>query len=220
MISPIKRTYRDFRLFLRNPVNLPAEDQTVKHKISRLFSVLAMEIPIVAAIGAMIYGIGEIGLLDTDTHKIGVLFQKMPLWKFILFGVVVNPFIEELIFRLYLRFNPKGLSGYSLLSASAIGKRMMKKIEAYLTHLWLNKFHLVFFSSALLFAIFHLSNYQFSITVLLLSPLLVAPQFITGLFLGYLRIKYSWMLGYFMHAIHNAFFISSSLIIINSFDIQ
>ncbi|MBK1439842.1 CPBP family intramembrane metalloprotease [Parapedobacter sp. ISTM3] len=215
MISSIKETYREVYSFLKHPTDKPAEIQTVSQKIKRLFSVLAIEIPIIATLGFIIYGIEKLGLIHTGVHKLDTLFHQLPLWKFVLWGVIINPFFEELIFRLLLRFESKGLANYSLLSISNIGKRIMRKIELSLIYLWKNKFHLVFFLSTLLFAISHLSNYEFSMTVLLLSPLLIAPQFITGLLLGYLRVRYNLMLGYFMHVIHNAFFISVSLILIN-----
>lgn len=215
MTGSIKETYKDFYLFLKHPIDQTAPIQTVRHKIATLFSVLAMEIPIIATIAASIYGFEKLGLIDTGTHKLDTLFQELPLWKFVLWGVIINPFLEELIFRLCLRYNFKNLTQYSIWPVSAIGKRTMTKIELFLTHFWTSKFRLIFFLSALVFAYFHLSNYQLSITVLLLSPLLVAPQFITGLFFGYLRIRYSFMLGYFMHAVHNGFFIMISLIFMN-----
>lgn len=207
MIVSIKETYTDFYHFVKNPIDEPAPIQTARHKINRLFSILAIEIPIIAVIGATIYGIEKLGIIDTGVHKLDTLFQELPLWKFVLWGVIINPFLEELIFRLCLRFNPRDLTTYSILPVSVIGNQNIAKVEKYLSRLWAGKFALIFFSSALLFAYFHLSNYELTNTVLLLSPLLIAPQLITGLFLGYLRIKYNLMLGYFMHAIHNAFFI-------------
>lgn len=210
----IKDTYIDFYRFLKNPINQLAEDQTFKNKVDKLFGVLVLEIPIIAIIGAIIYGIEKAGLIDIGSHKIDELFQHIPIWKFILLGVIINPFFEELLFRLCLRFTLEDFTKYSILSVSFLDKQVMKRFGKYVTYLWINKFHLIFFFSAIVFAYFHLSNYELSITIVLLSPLLVAPQFITGLFLGYLRVKYSFMLGYSMHAIHNAFFILISLIFI------
>jgi len=212
----IKDTYIDFYRFLKNPVNQPAEDQTFKNKIDKLFGVLALEIPVIAVIGATIYGIEKAGLIDTESHKIDELFRQIPIWKFVLFGVIINPFFEELLFRFYLRFSPDGFINYSIFPASLLSDQAIKRFEEYLTHIWINKFRWVFFFSAIAFAYFHLSNYELSTMVILLSPLLVSPQLITGLFLGYLRVKYGFILGYFMHAIHNAFFILISLIFIKA----
>ena len=215
MTITIKETYKDFYAFLKNPTDETFPIQTARHKIVTLFSVLAIEIPIVSIIATTIFGIEKLGLIDTGAHKLNTLFQNFPIWKFVLWGVIINPFLEELIFRLGLRYNFKNFKNYSILPVSAIGTRSLTKIEIYLNHFWRSKFRLIFFFSAAIFAYFHLSNYQLSSTVLLLSPILIAPQFITALFLGYLRIRYSFMLGYFLHAIHNTFFIIVSLILMN-----
>lgn len=215
MTISIKETYKDFSLFLKNPVDQPDPIQSKQRKVNRLLSILVIEIPIIVIIWAIIYGIEKLGLINTEQHKLEILFQQSPLWKFVLLGVIVNPFIEELIFRYYLRLKPNILANCPILSVSALGKRNKKKVGIYITNFWVNKFRIVFFFSTLLFAYFHLLNYELSSTVLLLAPILIAPQFIVGLFLGYLRIKYNLILGFFMHAIHNAFFILVSLFFIN-----
>jgi membrane protease YdiL (CAAX protease family) len=109
---------------------------------------------------------------------------------FLLMVVVIVPFIEELLFRLYLRFKDNNLTHFVILLASVTGKVNKHKIKT-------------FYFSAIMFALFHLSNYELNSLVFFLSPILIAPQFIAGLFLGYLRIKYNLFVGYFMHAIHN-----------------
>jgi hypothetical protein len=44
---------------------------------------------------------------------------------------------------------------------------------------------------------------HFSLTILLiLSPILVAPKL--GLIFGYLRVRLVDLMGFFMHALHNA----------------
>ena len=64
MTSLIKDTYIDFYRFLKNPINQPAEDQTFKNKVDKLFGVLVLEIPIIAIIGAIIYGIEKVGFIN------------------------------------------------------------------------------------------------------------------------------------------------------------
>ena len=122
------------------------------------------------------------------------------------------PFIEELVFRLYLRFRYNYLGRLIILLASVAGKQNKSRIETYLTNFWASRFKGIFYLSAIIFGFVHLANFEYSIPLLLLSPILVAPQFIGGLFFGYLRVKYTLALGYFMHAIHNAIFILVPLI--------
>ena len=144
------------------------------------------------------------GFIDTTNHKVEALFQRQPIWEFILFSVVIVPFFEEVVFRLFLTYTPKRYEDDTGLPASPTSKSTIRR------------FPLIFYVTTIVFASLHLSNYELSASVLFLSPLLIAPQFIGGLFMGYLRIRYSFLLGYFMHAIHNAFFITLSYLIIKA----
>lgn len=63
----------------------------------------------------------------------------------------------------------------------------------------------------MLFGLIHITNFEFSYTILLLSPILVAPQIILGFFIGFLRVRYGFVLGFLMHALHNAVFIGFGL---------
>jgi len=61
--------------------------------------------------------------------------------------------------------------------------------------------HLVFYSSALLFGLAHITNYESRSWFLLLW---VVPQTIGGLFLGFVRMRYGFWYAVFLHAFHNA----------------
>ena len=212
MINSIKETYKDFTVFLKRPVCQQDPIQTWRQKAKRLFSLLVIEIPIMVILVAVISGIGELGLVNMENHKVAVFLQESSVWEIFLLMVVIVPFVEELIFRLYLRFRYNYLARLIILLASVAGKQNKTKIETYLTNFWASRFKGIFYLSAIIFGFVHLANFEYTIPVLLLSPILVAPQFILGLFLGYLRVKYTLNLGYFMHAIHNAFFVMVPLI--------
>jgi hypothetical protein len=65
---------------------------------------------------------------------------------------------------------------------------------------------------SVLFAIIHLTNYNFSITIIIFAPILVFSQFTGGLLIGYLRVRYSFVMGFILHAVFNGILISVSLI--------
>jgi len=212
MINSIKETYKDFLAFLKKPTDQPDPIQTRSQKTKRLFSLLALDIPVMVIIMAIISGIEKLGLVNKEGHKLTMFIQMLPIWLIILFGVVILPLIEELIFRLYLRFKQNYLARLIILLASVTGKQNKIKIETNLTTFWQNKFRSIFYLSALIFGFYHLVNYEYSNTILLLSPILIAPQIVMGLFLGYLRVKYGLILGYFMHGLHNAIFLMIPII--------
>jgi hypothetical protein len=58
-----------------------------------------------------------------------------------------------------------------------------------------------------LFALFHLSNYNYTPSLLLFAPIVVLPQFFIGFLLGFIRVKQGFIWGFFLHSLHNAIFI-------------
>jgi len=207
MIHSIKETYTDFLAFLKHPSEQPDPMQTRKQKAKRLFSLLIIDMAVMVVLMTVIYGIDKLGLVNSENHQITKLMNQYPILFIILLLVVIIPFFEELIFRLYLRFKYNFLAQSILLLSSVAGAQNKSKLEIFLKNIWSKNFKAILYLSAILFAYVHIFNYEYSTTILLLSPILIAPQFVIGLFLGYLRMKYNLVLGYFMHAIHNAIFL-------------
>lgn len=216
MINSIKETYIDFSTFLKRPVDQPDPIQTWEQKVKRLFSLLALDIPIMGVILIIGYGLEKLELFNTEKHKLVMLLQQLPIWWIILFGVVIMPIIEELIFRLYLRFKQNYLARLIILLASITGQQNKIIVETQLKNFWVNNFRAIFYFSAIIFSIVHIANFEYSIKILLFAPILIAPQFIMGLFLGYLRVRYNLILGIFMHALHNAIFLIIPLIFLSN----
>jgi membrane protease YdiL (CAAX protease family) len=206
MINSIQENYKDFWAFLKKPLIQKDEIQTWQHKAKRLFSLLTIDILIMLILMPIIMGIGELGLVDLSKNKNSMLLQ-LPFWELVLLGVIIIPLFEELIFRLYLRFKHNFLVRLIILLASLTGKQNKNRIETYLTIFWEKKFRGIFYFSAIVFGIVHILNFDYSISLLFLAPILTAPQLFVGLVLGYLRVRHNLILGIFMHAIHNAIFL-------------
>lgn len=216
MINSIKETYTDFLAFLKHPSEQPDPIQKRQQKAKRLFSLLIIDMAAMIILMPIMYGVEKLGLIDSEKHEITKLMNQYPISIIILLVVVIIPFIEELIFRLYLRFKYNYIAQSILLVSSVTGAQNKSKLEIFLKNFWSKNFKAIFYLSAILFGYVHLFNYEYSTTILLLSPILIAPQVIIGLFLGYLRMKYNLVLGYFMHAIHNAIFLIPFIFMIGS----
>lgn len=61
-----------------------------------------------------------------------------------------------------------------------------------------------FYGSTLLFAAVHLYNFKFSQIPLLILPLLILPQFVTGLTLAWLRVRRGIGASIILHAVFNS----------------
>lgn len=86
-------------------------------------------------------------------------------------------------------------------------------IQTRLQTLWSIQFPYVFYTTSLAFAWIHIFNYQLTPVTLLLMPLLTLPQFIGGLFYGYIRIQFGFAYSYGFHSLSNALVIMASLLL-------
>lgn len=212
MLKTIKETYFELMDFLRNPKDEAAPGLTIAQKFKILFSLLLLEIPLMGAFSLIISGLEELKLINLEGHKMVELFKSLPIAVLLISTVIIIPFFEELIFRLYLRYKNNYLLHFIISLVSLSGVKNKKKAETMLTSLWQKKYKYLFYFSALLFGIVHITNYKLSYTILLLSPILIAPQILLGLFIGFLRVRYGFVWGYLLHALHNAVFISIGIL--------
>ena len=118
----------------------------------------------------------QLGLLDMNSHKLESAFKKLGSYKIILLGTIVAPILEELIFRAPLvLFTSK------------------------------KSFKIAFYNLSIIFGFVHLSNYEITPKILLISPILVLPQIILGAYLGFIRIRFGLQWSILLHACYNGF---------------
>ena len=117
-------------------------------------------------------------------HAIDSMFEEYPAFVILLLAVGLAPLIEELIFRA-----PLGLFRTS------------------------RHFSLAFYISVIAFAAVHLFNFENYEQYLWLSPILVAPQLVSGVFLGFIRVRMGLAYSILLHAAFN-FFILAPIVLI------
>ena len=78
-----------------------------------------------------------------------------------------------------------------------------KIIKKYLSNFWNKNFKYIFYFSILLFGFSHLGNYIFSLTLILLSPLVLLPQLISGVTFGFTRMKLGIIWSIVLHILVN-----------------
>lgn len=111
---------------------------------------------------------------------------------------------------------PEGLAslaaGLAVLAA-AIWVGLARFGEAPLRRLFDRHFRLIFYGAAGAFALLHLGNYTRLAEIWFLAPLLVLPQFLLGVMLGYVRMRlgFVWCTG--IHMLHNAIILIPVLVL-------
>lgn len=202
--NSVKNTLKNISNFLKNPIDKQAVDQSKQQKTKVLFSLLVIDIPSMIVLSVIISGFEKIGWVEFENHQIALLLDRVSIWLVFLLTVIIIPFIEEVIFRLFLRFK----RNYLLKLIIYFFPKHKTSIYEY----WNKKYKYVFYLSAILFGLVHITNFETNTTIIYLIPILILPQLVIGLFVGYLRVRYNFMLGYLMHALHNAIFISVALL--------
>lgn len=177
----------------------------------------------------------EINSENTGLSEAEKLYSPLTL---LLTSSLLFPMIEEISFRLSLKFKAIYLSlsscvlAYYLvtklifhtynadlgndfiircLSAAIIGviiyfltKKYFKTIKTF----WENNFRWILYFSILSFAFAHILNYELTLNIILLTPIITLPQLIAGSIYGFIRVKYGFIYNFSAHALNNFIFMS------------
>jgi len=215
MIGSIKNTLDDLLLFLKEPKDQQDSNQTINYKRKKFFSIFVIDILFALILILIIACLEHFSLIDMESHKSKELLQ-LPTIVVLLVGAFIIPFVEELIFRSYLRLKHNYFLQPLISISSITGRKNKEQFETSIENNWTKFYKSIFYISALIFAFVHLSNFEDINEILLFIPILIAPQFIVGLLAGYLRVKFSLIWGFFLHGLHNFIFIGFALISLNS----
>ncbi len=90
--------------FFKNPDPGPMSQQTTINHIKWLFFLLILEIPFVFIAGQMQQFLFRTGLVSFEGHLVEKLMGENNQWQIAVLVIFLIPFIEELLFRLPLRF--------------------------------------------------------------------------------------------------------------------
>jgi membrane protease YdiL (CAAX protease family) len=138
------------------------------------------------ALALLLGAVESIGPWEIGDHAFDALLNEFPLWLVFVLGAFVAPIIEELIFR---------------------GPLWFFRESKY--------FRLAFYTSAVAFALVHVSNFPNFSQVWFLAPLLISPQFFLGLFLGYIRVRFGLLWAMIFHSAYNGILLGPILLLMH-----
>lgn len=176
------------------------------------------------AINLLILGISSEDSISRDFSQVSSL----------IIAIFVGPLIEEMAFRLPLRFSPKnvGIGGavlcyfflnkifpvtgnfdvenYFVLRISisiAFGIALFFITRPYrqkLSAFWKKHFRLILYVVCFTFAFLHIFNFDLTLKIILLTPILTFTQLIGGFTFSFVRMKYGFFYGLIFHILGNA----------------
>lgn len=171
-----------------------------------------------------------LGSLRKSNEKLATLYQR----NYFMVIVILGPILEELIFRLHLSLTKTSISvsisllSYVLMGGSIITLNLtdtqfyIRIILTAFIFLLLNRFILresitdalkkkyfsiYFFLSAIMFALFHITNLsEIKYLYLPIYLMYVLPQFLMALSLGYVRMRIGLVGAIVLHMVFNSFY--------------
>lgn len=147
-------------------------------------------------------------LLEEIVFRLSLIYSRLNLSlsvSGIAFSVVNNILKEQTVFTVENFYVIKIIA--SIVISILIGTIFYFKIKNYeiiLADFHKKNFKAIFYILTLLFALLHISNFKISFHSLLVLPLLTLPQFIFGLTVGFIRIRYGFIYCLFIHILSNA----------------
>lgn len=170
--------------FIKNPIYDEDENKGSTYRLRVLSRLLIIALVISIVLGGII-GVVETSFgLDFGKHAIEGALEKFSPWFLVFAAVVLAPLLEEFIFR---------------------GPMIFFKDKPY--------FKYIFYGLTLVFGFYHITNFEISTTILLLSPLLVAPQISVGALLGFIRVRFGLWWAIFLHAAYNLLLVGPILVL-------
>ncbi len=170
-------TFQELLSYLKAPSLEEDSNVGIAYRIQKTIHLLIISILTGMILGPIFGIIEKFKIIDLENHAVEKLLESESKLTVFFIAVILAPFVEELIFRAPLTLFK--------------GKQF---------------FNFVFYFFALLFGLVHITNYEISPNVILLSPILIAPQFILGTYLGFIRVRFGLFWSILLHASYNAFF--------------
>jgi hypothetical protein len=170
-----------------------------------------------------------------NLNNVGIsqIKEEWSLLKLLFIGSLILPILEEIVFRLPLKFKPINISisfffliyafiskvffnvGYLTINFNVIIIMFfslffgfliyffMLKNFDYFNTFWNKNFRWIYYFSVFSFGLLHIGNFQIDKLSFIILPLLVLPQLTSGFIAGYLRIKYGFIYCCFFHIVNN-----------------
>lgn len=192
------------KAYFKAPFDQLEDAASLSDKVKALGSILLLDLGFALLAGVVIGLVGELELVDMDNHAVATALGQFSVWQIMLIAVLGTPLLEELVFRLPLRYQANPVAGLARLLTPKTEPAVDSELAAQRRAWWDRNYRFIFYGLGVAFAYLHLTNYpDITLGLLLLSPLLVAPQFVMGILAGFLRVRFGFWWAFLLHALHN-----------------
>ena len=212
MSDVIVMTFHALWRFIKKPVELSEDKASLQLKIGTCGALFLIQIPPLLVLMALVGGLEQLGLWDEDMHSLQKIFREMEPVLIFFFAVIMAPLLEEVMFRLILRFRSNFLILWSIHIGVALQLGQKRSLLKTARKVWDKFYDWVFYLMTMAFGLMHIMNFEPSLNIYLLAPILVAPQILIGINLGYLRVRFGLIWSILFHAFYNGVLMSIALL--------
>jgi len=212
MSDVIVMTFHALWRFIKKPIELSEDKASLQLKIGTCGALFLIQIPPLLVLMALVGGLEQLGLWDEDMHSLQKIFQEMEPVLIFFFAVIMAPLLEEVMFRLILRFRSNFLILWSIHIGVALQLGQKRSLLKTARKVWDKFYDWVFYLMTMAFGLMHIMNFEPSLNIYLLAPILVAPQILIGINLGYLRVRFGLIWSILFHAFYNGVLMSIALL--------
>ncbi len=213
-----KDALRELLTFLKNPQEKISNPPSQLAPLSLLIaSYLLFLIPVFASTGFLSLA-EKFGVFEPNDHAIMKMLDQIPAIGVLAFAVVFAPIAEETIFRLPLRWPRAYLFRILLFPIYITGPNSLQGTKASIHQWWNRNYRFIFYGVAIAFGLIHATNFLSSGSssqMLLWAPLLVLPQVLLGVLLGFIRLRLGFWWAILTHALHNFIFMGMALLMLS-----
>lgn len=169
----------------------------------------------------------SLGLMDGSNNQRISKIRYSSYWSRVFFVAMVIPIIEETLFRLNLRYSRLNFAIFiggvvyylfnflsdlerfhaislGLLAGAMVWLLIKPNINQILCDFWKVHTKKIFYLFLSIFTLIHITNYEMTSSLFFISPILVLPHFVGGIFYSYARLKAGILFAICLHAINNA----------------
>ncbi len=184
MITLIKELWE----FGKSPYEVEYTNYNFKEKVKLLFKVLLLDFGLVLILSPLLIYLYENVITETVSPIDFLNIKDSILW-----GVLILPVIEELIFRLPLVYKHNFIAIF-----------LNKITKGKFRNFWIRFYKYIFYTSVILFGLLHFLNLEdYRVIAILLIPILTISQLFGGFLLGFLRIKIGLIWSIIAHSSFN-----------------
>jgi membrane protease YdiL (CAAX protease family) len=206
-----------------------SEPELLTHETRPLNWITVLSLFIFVFFGSALLCSPFFALLDVASlpHKMEGLFEDLSSLKIFLLAVILAPFVEEMLFRYQLKYpllmtiflilsigyllgqffgltqNPLWLAIQFLIMVSCIFLYQYDDIRLRIIDFTTRYYGYFFYWTAIVFAFIHSYNFDLSPDQWYYVPILVMPQFLLGLLLGYIRMQLNIGYAIVVHGLNN-----------------